>query len=92
MIDELEGVVESAVIGVPHPDFGEAVSAVVVPAHGAALDETARDRRGARSPGELQGAQARLVRPEPAAQRHGQGAEERAARAAPGHLLIPRVA
>lgn len=29
-IDELDGVVESAVIGVPHPDFGEAVSAVVV--------------------------------------------------------------
>ena len=30
MIDELPGVVESAVIGVPHPDFGEAVAAVVV--------------------------------------------------------------
>ncbi len=29
-IDELDGVVESAVIGVPHPDFGEAVMAVVV--------------------------------------------------------------
>jgi malonyl-CoA/methylmalonyl-CoA synthetase len=29
LIDELEGVVESAVIGVPHPDFGEAVTAVV---------------------------------------------------------------
>lgn len=29
-IDEIEGVVESAVIGVPHPDFGEAVTAVVV--------------------------------------------------------------
>ncbi|HEX6115049.1 MAG TPA: malonyl-CoA synthase, partial [Geminicoccaceae bacterium] len=33
--------VESAVFGVPHPDFGEAVSAVVVPASGAALDEAA---------------------------------------------------
>jgi malonyl-CoA/methylmalonyl-CoA synthetase len=41
VIDDLEGVVESAVIGVPHPDFGEAVSAVVVPAPGAALDEAA---------------------------------------------------
>ena len=41
MIDDLEGVVESAVIGVPHPDFGEAVSAVVVRAPGAALDEAA---------------------------------------------------
>jgi len=30
-IDALPGVVESAVIGVPHPDFGEAVVAVVVP-------------------------------------------------------------
>lgn len=29
LIDELPGVVESAVIGVPHPDFGEAVVAVV---------------------------------------------------------------
>jgi len=30
MIDALPGVLESAVIGVPHPDFGEAVVAVVV--------------------------------------------------------------
>ena len=29
-IDALEGVVESAVVGVPHPDFGEGVTAVVV--------------------------------------------------------------
>jgi len=29
LIDELDGVIESAVIGVPHPDFGEAVTAVV---------------------------------------------------------------
>jgi malonyl-CoA/methylmalonyl-CoA synthetase len=33
-IDELPGVQESAVVGVPHPDFGEAVTAVVVPRHG----------------------------------------------------------
>ena len=31
VIDELEGVLECAVIGVPHADFGEAVVAVVVP-------------------------------------------------------------
>jgi malonyl-CoA/methylmalonyl-CoA synthetase len=29
-IDAIDGVVESAVIGVPHPDFGEGVTAVVV--------------------------------------------------------------
>ena len=31
LIDDMPGVLESAVIGVPHPDFGEAVVAVVVP-------------------------------------------------------------
>ncbi len=30
LFDEMEGVTESAVIGVPHPDFGEAVVAVVI--------------------------------------------------------------
>jgi malonyl-CoA/methylmalonyl-CoA synthetase len=30
LIDRLPGVVESAVVGLPHPDFGEAVAAVVV--------------------------------------------------------------
>jgi malonyl-CoA/methylmalonyl-CoA synthetase len=38
-LNGLPGVVESAVIGVPHPDFGEAVVAVVQLAPGAALDE-----------------------------------------------------
>ncbi|MBI1383471.1 MAG: AMP-binding protein [Rhizobiales bacterium] len=36
-IDDIEGVAESAVVGVPHPDFGEAVVAVVVPKAGAAV-------------------------------------------------------
>jgi len=36
-IDALPGVLESAVVGLPHPDFGEAVTAVVVPRAGAAL-------------------------------------------------------
>ncbi len=30
VIDNLPGVLESAVIGIPHPDFGEAVAAVIV--------------------------------------------------------------
>jgi malonyl-CoA/methylmalonyl-CoA synthetase len=40
-IDAIDGVVESAVIGVPHADFGEGVTAVVVPQKGAKLDEAA---------------------------------------------------
>jgi malonyl-CoA/methylmalonyl-CoA synthetase len=35
-IDAIEGVAESAVIGVPHPDFGEAVAAIVTCKKGAA--------------------------------------------------------
>ncbi|MCS7101579.1 MAG: malonyl-CoA synthase [Burkholderiaceae bacterium] len=38
-IDEMEGVAESAVIGLPHPDFGEAVAAVVARKPGAAPQE-----------------------------------------------------
>jgi malonyl-CoA/methylmalonyl-CoA synthetase len=38
-IDALPGVEESAVVGLPHPDFGEGVTAVVVPAKGSALSE-----------------------------------------------------
>ncbi|HET7408926.1 MAG TPA: malonyl-CoA synthase [Paracoccaceae bacterium] len=38
-IDALPGVRESAVIGVPHPDFGEAVVAVVIAEPGATLTE-----------------------------------------------------
>lgn len=40
-IDALPGVIESAVIGVPHADFGEGVTAVVVMDKQATLDETA---------------------------------------------------
>ena len=38
-IDAIRGVVESAVIGVPHPDFGEGVVAAVVKAPGSSLTE-----------------------------------------------------
>ncbi len=40
-LDALSGVMESAVIGIPHPDFGEAVAAVVVPKKQARLDPAA---------------------------------------------------
>jgi malonyl-CoA/methylmalonyl-CoA synthetase len=40
-IDALPGVTESAVVGMPHPDFGEAGLAVITLAPGASLDEAA---------------------------------------------------
>jgi malonyl-CoA/methylmalonyl-CoA synthetase len=40
-LDALPGIAESAVVGVPHPDFGEAVVAVVVPREGARPDPDA---------------------------------------------------
>ncbi len=57
LIDEIDGVVESAVIGLPHPDFGEAVAAVVVASReglkfsdilGALKDRLARFKQPAR--------------------------------------------
>jgi malonyl-CoA/methylmalonyl-CoA synthetase len=38
-IDAIDGVVESAVFGVPHPDFGEGVTAAIVTRQGATLEE-----------------------------------------------------
>jgi malonyl-CoA/methylmalonyl-CoA synthetase len=40
-LNEQPGVAESAVVGVPHPDFGEAVVAVVIAKPGATLDAQA---------------------------------------------------
>lgn len=40
-LNEMDGVAESAVIGVPHPDFGEGVVAVVVPKTGASPEPAA---------------------------------------------------
>jgi malonyl-CoA/methylmalonyl-CoA synthetase len=39
VIDEIDGVIESAVVGVPHADFGEAVIAIIVPKPDANLSE-----------------------------------------------------
>ena len=39
IIDELNGVVESTVIGIPHSDFGESVAAVIVAHADAQLSE-----------------------------------------------------
>jgi malonyl-CoA/methylmalonyl-CoA synthetase len=39
VLDELPGVVESAVFGVAHPDFGEGVVAVIVPQKDFSFDE-----------------------------------------------------
>ncbi|MBO9466420.1 malonyl-CoA synthase [Tropicibacter sp. R15_0] len=41
VLDEQPGVLESAVIGVPHPDFGETVLGVIVPLDGAKPDTDA---------------------------------------------------
>ncbi|MES2669677.1 MAG: malonyl-CoA synthase [Pseudomonadota bacterium] len=43
LLDEQPGVLESAVIGIPHPDFGEAVVAMLVAQPGVALDLVAID-------------------------------------------------
>jgi malonyl-CoA/methylmalonyl-CoA synthetase len=41
LLDDQPGVLESAVIGVPHPDFGESVVGVLVPEKGAQIDTDA---------------------------------------------------
>ncbi|KDB53452.1 malonyl-CoA synthase [Sphaerotilus natans subsp. natans DSM 6575] len=40
-LNDMPGVAESAVVGVPHPDFGEGVIALIVPKVGATLDADA---------------------------------------------------
>ncbi len=45
MLDACPGIAESAVIGVPHPDFGEGVTGVVAASNGAEIDEAAVQAR-----------------------------------------------
>ena len=58
-LDALPGVLESAVIGLPHPDFGEAVFAVLVACPGKVLDPDA-------TIGALKGVLARFKQPKSA--------------------------
>jgi malonyl-CoA/methylmalonyl-CoA synthetase len=78
----MPGVAESAVVGVPHPDFGEAVVAVVVPKPGAALEEAAVIGAMKSRIANFKVPKRVFVRDRVAAQRDGQGAEEPAARTA----------
>jgi malonyl-CoA/methylmalonyl-CoA synthetase len=41
VIDAMPGVFESAVVGLPHPDFGESVAAIIVRDAGSVVDEAA---------------------------------------------------
>ncbi len=79
-LNELPGVAESAVIGVPHPDFGEAVVAVVAAARDAAGRDAAPDPSALiaelkSKDRELQSAEAGVRGRGVAPQRHGQGAK-----------------
>lgn len=38
VLNDIEGVLESAVFGVPHPDFGESAVAAIVPENGVSID------------------------------------------------------
>ena len=75
-IDAMPGVMESAVIGVPHADFGEGVTAVVVCNKGADVDRSGACSRARRPARKVQDAEARVRGRRTAAQRDGQGAEE----------------
>ena len=57
LLDEVPGVLESAVIGLPHPDFGEAVFAVLVAAPGRGAGPGCGAGRDPRPAGTLQAAQ-----------------------------------
>ena len=65
-IDAIPGVAESAVIGVPHRDFGEGVTAVVVPnRQGRAHARPAILKRPGGPPRQVQAAEARDLRRQP---------------------------
>ena len=86
LLDGEPGVLESAVIGAPHPDLGEGVVAVVTPQAGRRARRGGAAGRHRRPPGPLQAAAPHRRRRRAAAQHDGQGAEECAARALQGRV------
>ncbi len=79
-LDDLPGVLASAVIGVPHPDFSESVVAVLVPEAGTTIDPEAALKAVSRDLAGFQAPAPHRDRPSAAAQHNGQGAEEPAVR------------
>ena len=85
-IDAIEGVLESAVFGVPHADFGEAVTAAVVARPGSTLSELAILSALGRRLAKFKAPKQIVLVEFSAAQCHGQGAEGSAAGSLQGHL------
>ncbi len=80
LIDAMPGVLESAVFGVPHPDFGEAVTAAVVAKPGGKAGRSHHARKPQDGTRNVQVPQAYPDRGRTPPQCHGQGAESRIAR------------
>ena len=89
-INDLPGVAESALVGVPHPDFGEVGVAVVIAKPGVSLAARTDRGRAQIEAGQFQDSQEMFCGGRAAAQHHGQGAEEPAARAAQGPVRLRR--
>ena len=76
VLDEQPGVLESAVIGVPHADFGETVLGLIVPASGVDPDLDAIAARRCVLAGTFQASPQTGGHRRVAPQHHGQGSEE----------------
>ena len=93
VLNACPGVSEGVIIGIPDDRWGESVKAVVVPAAGAELSAARHHRLLPRPAGPLPVPDFGRLRRSPAAQRNGQGAQARLARAllgrpGTGHLTI----
>jgi acyl-CoA synthetase (AMP-forming)/AMP-acid ligase II len=80
VLDEVEGVEESAVFGVPHPDFGEGVVAAIVASSGKRAGPYEHQGPRGHQPCQIQAAQRDRAARCAAAQHHGQGSEKCPAR------------